>query len=389
MTTSPSFTNLVSVDDHILEPPTLWSEGLPTRYREQGPRLVRERVDPSDPDRGWHDVWYYEDFRMPLRRIDAPAGYAASETDERPAIMEDFRPGCYDPKARLQDMTADGVYASLCFPNVFVRFCGQRFMEANDKDLALLCVQAYNDWILEVWAAADPGRLIPSAIVPMWSADLAAAEVRRNAARGCYQVCFSEIPAWLGLPSLYSGYWDPFVAVCNETRTVINMHIGSSSRMMKTSDDAGETVRVANHYVSSSLALSDWLMSGLLVKFPNSRIAFSEGQAGWIPYIIRRLDGMWKENNAALKVAEILPEPPSTYLRKHVYSCVFEDRTAMDHLDVIGEDNLCFETDYPHADSSWPRSVARAAEITEGLPEPQREKVLRTNGARLLGIQLP
>ena len=159
--------------------------------------------------------------------------------------------------------------------------------------------------------------------------------------------------------------------------------------MMKTSDDAGETVRVANHYVSSSLALSDWLMSGLLVKFPNSRIAFSEGQAGWIPYIIRRLDGMWKENNAALKVAEILPEPPSTYLRKHVYSCVFEDRTAMDHLDVIGEDNLCFETDYPHADSSWPRSVARALEITEGLPEPQREKVLRTNGARLLGIQLP
>src|ERR1700733_6701658 len=69
MTTSPSFTTLVPVDDHILEPPTLWSEGLPTRYREQGPRLVRERVDPSDPDRGWHDVWYYEDFRMPLRRV--------------------------------------------------------------------------------------------------------------------------------------------------------------------------------------------------------------------------------------------------------------------------------------------------------------------------------
>ena len=88
-------------------------------------------------------------------------------------------------------------------------------------------------------------------------------------------VTFSELPANLGLPSIHSGYWDPFFGACEETSSVICMHIGSSSRMMKTSDDAGETVRVANHYVSSSLALSDWLMSGLLVKFPNSRIAFS------------------------------------------------------------------------------------------------------------------
>jgi predicted TIM-barrel fold metal-dependent hydrolase len=378
--------SIVSVDDHILEPPNLWSERLPSQCVDAGPRLVRERVS-VDGTSLWQDVWHYEDCRLPLRRIDAPAGYAPEEMDERPAILEDFRPGCYEPGARLTDMDVDGVLASLCFPNVFVRFCGQRFMEAHDKDVALLCVKAYNDWLIEVWAAEAPGRLIPSAIIPLWSAELAAEEVRRNARRGCFAVCFSEVPAWLGLPSLYSGYWDPLIAVCDETGTLINMHIGSSSFMFQTSEDAGHTVRVANHYVSSSLALSDWLMSGLLVRFPRVRIAFSEGQAGWIPYLIRRLDGMWRVNNASLRVADVLPNPPSTYLRDHVYSCIFEDVTALEHLELIGEDNVCFETDYPHADGSWPHSRDRAFEITATLSSGQRDKVLRTNGARLLGVE--
>jgi predicted TIM-barrel fold metal-dependent hydrolase len=378
---------IVSVDDHILEGPAIWADRLPARYQQAGPRLVRERIGDNRWGCTWQDVWHIEDVRVPLTRIDAPAGHPPEDTDDRPAIIDDFRSGCTNPEGRLEDMTADGVLASLLFPNLFVRFCGQRFLEAKDKELGRLCVAAYNDYVMDVWAATAPDRLVPAAIVPMWDAELAAAEVRRNAARGCSQVCFSEIPPWLGLPSLYSGYWDPFIAACEETNTVINMHIGSSSSMAKTSDDAGHTVRVANHYVNSSLALSDWLMSGLFEKFRTVRVAFSEGQAGWIPYIVRRLDGMWKVDNAVLEIQ--LPDPPSTYLRDHVYSCVFEDQTAMEHIDFLGEDNLCFETDYPHADGSFPHSVDRALEVTEILPARQREKVLRGNGARLLGIPVP
>src|SRR5207244_6428848 len=127
---------------------------------------------------------------------------------------------------RLEDMDANWIEASLCFPT-FPRFCGQTFTEAKDHDLGLLCVKAYNDWMVDEWCAPSNGRLIPLTIVPLWDAALAAAEVRRNAERGVHAVCFSEIPPFLGLPSIHdeNNYWEPFFAACEDTDTVINMHI--------------------------------------------------------------------------------------------------------------------------------------------------------------------
>ncbi|MCU1344898.1 MAG: amidohydrolase 2, partial [Acidimicrobiia bacterium] len=237
--------NIVSVDDHIVEPPTLWQDRLPQKHREAGPRVVRERVGywgapavEGDPVARWSDVWHYDGIRVPTLRIYASAGLEVAVTDgnvdlwESDAIgmtYDEMRPGCYEPQACLADMDLNGVDASLGFPNLIMRFCGQLFLDAPDKALALLCVQAYNDWLSEDWERVGGGRLIGATIVPLWDAELAAAEVRRNAARGAKAVCFSEIPAWLGLPSLHCGYWDPFFAACNDTGMLIAIHIGSSS----------------------------------------------------------------------------------------------------------------------------------------------------------------
>ena len=133
-----------------------------------------------------------------------------------PITYDEMRPGCYEPKARVADNDANWVEASLCFPT-FPRFCGQTFLEAKDKELAEACVVAYNDFMVEEWCGDSGGKLIPLCIIPLWDAELAAAEVRRNAARGVRAVCFSEIPPHLGLPSIHSGYWDPFFAACEET----------------------------------------------------------------------------------------------------------------------------------------------------------------------------
>ena len=161
---------------------------------------------------------------------------------------EDMRPGSYSQKERLEDMDDNHIEASLCFPT-FPRFCGQTFTEAQDKELALLCVEAYNDYQVEEWCAGTGGRLVPLIIVPLWDAHLAAAEVRRNAERGVRAVCFSEIPAYLGLPSIHDpdNYWDPFFAACDETSMVVNMHIGSSSKMPSTSPDAPAAVGLLAH----------------------------------------------------------------------------------------------------------------------------------------------
>ena len=177
------------------------------------------------------DWWYYEDLKRPLLRVDSAVGVPRDEVTMKGVTYEDMRPGSYEVKPRLEDMDANHIEAALCFPT-FPRFCGQTFTEAKDKELGLLCVQAYNDWMVEEWCGDSGGRLIPLCLIPLWDAELAAAEVRRNAERGVRAVCFSEIPPFLGLPSVHDPdhYWDPFFRACAETQTIVNMHIGSARR---------------------------------------------------------------------------------------------------------------------------------------------------------------
>jgi predicted TIM-barrel fold metal-dependent hydrolase len=395
LTSPDDLPRIISVDDHVQEPADLFTARLPRRWADAGPRVRRERVDmlgepttADDPDQHWADVWYVEDdVRMPIFDTQVCAGMDPGTIVNRPMTFDDMRPGCFDRDARLADMDVDGVEASLCFPNSLVRFCGQRFLEASDKELGLACVRAYNDWMVDEWAGPSAGRLIPNSIIPLWDAELAAAEVRRNAARGVHSVCFSEIPARLGLPSLHGGYWNPFFAACEETATTIQMHIGSSSATMTTSLDAPIGVRLVNYFGNASLSLCDWLLSGLFVTFPQLKIAFAEAQAGWIPYVLERLDLLWEQGNAFNGVVT-LPDKPSTYFG-NVFTCVFSDPVALGRLAAdVGIDAICFETDYPHADGSWPRSKTHAFEQVKSLPAADAYKVVRGNAIRMLSLEL-
>jgi predicted TIM-barrel fold metal-dependent hydrolase len=304
-----------------------------------------------------------------------------------PITYDDMRPGCYDPVARLADMDLNWTEASLSFPT-FPRFCGQTFLERRDKELADACVRAYNDWMFEEWCAGSGGRLIPLPIVQLWDAGLAAAEVRRNAARGGRAVAFTEIPPFLGLPSVHTDYWDPFFDACAETGTVVCMHIGSSSKMPSTSADAPAAVGSTLTYMNAAMSLVDYLMSGVLERFPALRLAYSEGQIGWIPYILERADVVWRENRAWGGVADRVTKPPSELFRQHVYGCFFDDAHGLASLEVIGEDNVTFETDYPHSDSTWPHTKKVAMEIMAGLDDDVIRKIVRTNAIRMLQLDL-
>jgi predicted TIM-barrel fold metal-dependent hydrolase len=298
---------------------------------------------------------------------------------------DDVRPGCYEPIARLADMDTNWTQASLCFPN-FPRFCGQTFLEASDRDLALLCVRAYNDWMVEEWCGPSGGRLVPLCLVPLWDASLAAAEVERNAARGVRAVAFSEIPAYLGLPSIHSGDWDPFFAACEATGTVVCLHIGSGSKMPSTSPDAPLGVTVTIGFGNCMNSLADWLFSGKLEQFPGLRLSYAESQIGWIPYLLERADDVWKQHRAWVATGGEISEPPSTYYYRQVYGCFFRDEHGMASLDKCGVDNVMYEVDYPHSDSTWPDSKTVAAEIMDGLDPDVVFKLVRGNAVKLFGL---
>ncbi len=397
-TSAPPIPWIVSLDDHVVEPANLWSSRLPAKYRDIGPHVEYHPAGTPILDGGnyieapgvegkpiaW---WMYEDHQYSLKRLIAAAGYAPDEIHIGGVTFDEMRPGCWQTAPRLDDMTMNHVQASLCFPN-YPRFCGQRFLYGKDKDLALLSVMAYNDWQVDEWCAGTNGRLIPLCLIPLWDISLAVAEVHRNAARGVRAVAFSEVPAWLGLPSIHSRYWDPFFAACEETNTVVSMHIGSGTKTAITSSDAPEAVQSTTIFTNTVVSLVDFLFSGVLARYPNLKLLYSEGQIGWVPYVIERVDDIWETHRGWAHTKDNTPEPPSHYYYRQVTSCFFKDHTGVEMLDRVGLDNITFETDYPHQDGTWPHTREVAEKHFGHLPADVIHRIVRGNAIRLFDLDL-
>ncbi|WP_331769423.1 amidohydrolase (plasmid) [Embleya sp. NBC_00888] len=392
---------VVSVDDHVVEPPDLWSNRLPARDRERGRHVVRgtcrtEYVTANTvkyhfggdgPETDW---WAYEDLRKPIPQVMACVGFDRAALTMEPIAYSEMRPGCHDPVARLADMDLNHTEMSLCFPT-FPRFCGQTFLEAKDRDLAMSCVRAYNDWMIEEWCGGSGGRLLPLCIVPLWNPRAAADEVRRNAERGCRAVAFTELPANLGLPSIHDHrrHWDPFLAACDETGTVVCMHIGSSSRMPVTSPDAPEGVRMALTFANAQYSFVDWLMSGVLARFRNLKIAYSEGQIGWMPFVLERVDNVFRHSASWAGLDPSLTEPPSTYAAGRVFGCFFEDDFGIASRRAVGIERITFETDYPHQDGTWPHTRDILERIADRVEPDELYRIARGNALAMLGMAEP
>ena len=187
---------LISVDDHLVEPPTMFDNHIPAKYRDRAPKVVR--TDDGD------DVWMFEGSVIPNVGLNAVIGRPKDEYGIEPTAFDEMRAGCFDIHERVKDMNASGVLGSMNFPS-FPAFSGRLFSAAADKDLALTVLQAYNDWHIDEWCGQYPDRFIPMAMIPLWDVNLAVEEVRRTAAKGCHSITFTENPAALGYPSYHDS----------------------------------------------------------------------------------------------------------------------------------------------------------------------------------------
>jgi predicted TIM-barrel fold metal-dependent hydrolase len=292
-----------------------------------------------------------------------------------------MRPGCWDVHERVRDMSANGVLASLNFPT-FPHFCGQLFARQPDRDLALAVVRAYNDWHIDEWCGSYPDRFIPCAITPFWDPELMAAEVRRTAAKGCHAVTFSENPEKLGHPSLHHDHWDPFWKACDETQTVVCLHIGSSSTLLLTASDAPADVMISITPMNSFLALNDLMWTPIFRKFPTIKIAMSEGGIGWIPYALERMDYVY-EHHHAWTGADFGGRRPSDVYRDHIVTCFIDDASGLEQRHRVGVDSITWECDYPHSDSTWPHSPELLGKTLHGIPDDEVEKMTHGNAMRV------
>ncbi len=337
---------IISVDDHVVEPPDVFERHLPPKYRDIAPHVVHME-DGSDQ-------WSFCGINIPNVGLNAVAGRPKEEYGREPTSFDELRPGCFDVHERIKDMSAGGVLASLNFPSM-VAFAGRLFAQLEDKDAALSLLRAYNDWHIEDWCGSYPGRFIPLSITPLWDPHLAAIEIHRVAAKGCHAVSFVENPVPLGFPSLHSDHWDPFWHACADDAVTVCMHIGSSSKLPSTAPDAPIDVAITLTPLNSLHTAADIIHSPIFRKFPDLKVSLSEGGIGWVPYFLERLDHSYRTHHAWTG-ADFGDRLPSEVFLDHVLLCYITDGVGVRLARDLGIGNITVEVDYPHSDSSWPHS---------------------------------
>ena len=372
----PEDCKLVSVDDHVVEPPHVFVDHIDPKYRDQAPRIVEQ-----GDWQGWlwEDRFYPLSFQGNIHTRKFREGEEGRGDDLYARRYEDMIDAVYDVDARVEAMDVDGVHAALQFPT-FPRFGGTLFLEGQDTDLTLAVVRAWNDWMLDEWWAAYPDRFIPQTLIPLWDIPEAVKEIERCAAKGSRAISFVENPYPLGLPSFASGHWRPIFEAAAATGLPLSMHIGTSSGLLSPSPDATSSVGVALCGVNSMSALVDLIYSGMCNGLPDLKIALSEGGAGWVPYVLERADYTWERSrNEGL----MNDTRPSEVFAQHFWVCMIADQYALRNRDLIGIDRIMWECDFPHNDSNYPNSRKMLADAMVDVPDDEARMIGELNARAL------
>jgi predicted TIM-barrel fold metal-dependent hydrolase len=369
---------IISVDDHVVEPPHVFEEYMSPRLRDRGPQLVETAAG--------HQVWRFEGADYTQVGMNAVAGRRPETVRVEPFRFDQMRPGCFDVDARIADMDVAGIRAMLNFPSQITGFCGRVFFTADDVEVGTDAIRAWNDWLYTEWYAEHRERIIPCGIADLADPDRAVAEITRNAERGFVSVTLPERPHAVGLPSLWDrDHWDPIIDACVSTDTVISLHVGSSG-MHPFPEGSPRLQLGATLFGQLALgACAEWLWSGYPLRHPDLKIAMSEGGIGWVAMLLDRLDNIVDRSGYGLG----WDTRPADVLRRNFWFCTIDDPATIDTRHRIGVGNICVETDYPHGDSTWPDTQAVLADAWGHIPAAEVRAMCCENAAALYRHPLP
>ncbi|HJO22395.1 MAG: amidohydrolase family protein [Myxococcota bacterium] len=370
----------ISTDDHIIEPPDLWTDRLESKFKDAMPHVVED---------GDAEFWEFEGRRIPNIGLSVMAGRKYEDYSPKAVRFSDMRPGCYDPKKRLEDMDSDGVEASVLFATV-PGMAGTMFAQAQDKQLALSCLRAYNDWLADTWCAANPQRLIGQAIVPLWDIDLAVAEFERSMKLGHKALSFPNAPESLNLPGLADPHWDPLWSAVEAAEVPVSVHIASGALAgtlpLEPAVGAPAEVFITIAPSTNFTTVATLMWSGVLQEHPKLRFLSVEGGIGWLAYLVQRADQTWEKHRHWTNPK--ISEKPSFYFKRQIFANFLDDPAGLTCRHHIGVENILFETDYPHSDTTFPRSKELVAERFKDIPADETRKIVRDNAIRLFGLGL-
>jgi predicted TIM-barrel fold metal-dependent hydrolase len=363
---------VVSVDDHISEPATMFDRHLKGSELATAPKL-------RTTDAGTN-YWEYQGIKLPSVGLNAVAGRVPEEYGVEPTSLSQMRKGIYDTDARIDDMNVNGIAASLNFGS-FIGFDGAVFVRSPDKAQALVHLRAYNDWHIDEWCGSHPGRYIPCGILPCWDPRAAVEELKRIARKGCTAVSINENPTIQGLPSIHNDYWQPLWKAVVDEDIAICLHIGGGNPAPHASMESPIEAWISTMPISVAVGAADWLHLEALERYPSMKIALSEGGIGWIPYFMERSD-FSHERHKAWTHSRFKGTKPSEVFKKHFLTCFIDDAFGLKNLDSLNEDLVAYECDYPHSDSLWPEVPEWLYQSLKHLTDQQIDKVTHLNAMR-------
>jgi predicted TIM-barrel fold metal-dependent hydrolase len=381
---------VADVDSHIIEPPDLWTSRVSPRWGDMVPHVKYH-------ERRGEELWYVGDRKMYGVGAFAQAGWKEFPPSH-PTTMSEALPAAVDAKARLAYLDEHGIYYQLLYCNI-LGFHSHVFLKEMDPRLATECVMAYNDWLSE-FASADPRRLIPMMMLPFWDIDASMAEMRRAYEMGHKGVLFAARYDKVGLPRLMDDHWEPLLAQAQEMGLSMNFHVGflASSDDLKGAVDQSKKLDFTREsslvLLGNAQNIAEVVLSGVCHRYPQLNFVSVENGAGWLPFLGESMDWQWLNVGAHKDYPERLL--PSEYMRRQVYGMYWFERTAMRAVIDQLEDNLMFESDFPHATSLSPGPASESPsprDVMEqslaGLSDRVVGKVLQHTATRLYHLEPP
>jgi len=360
---------ILDADAHVNEPPDTWQARVPAKLKDRAPKVVHG-------DDG--DLWSFDDGKV-MRPVGLTATAGLSYLEFKPAGLsyESMRAGSFDPKARLADMDADGIWLQVLYPSVTL---GGAKVYGNEPELQTACVRAYNDWIVEFCGDAD-GRLVPQAILPTTGVDGAIEETERALALGHRGVVISSYPNGT-LDSALED--DRFWALAQEADIPIAVHIGSFLKTVSSTPplDTLAFMGVAGASKAGAHTLPvvcDLVFSGIFERFPRLKLLLVEANIGWIPTLLEQVDDMYLRYRWFTGGVDQMPTMPSRTFHRNFWATFMVDTVGIELRHRLNLDHLMWSTDYPHTGTEWPNNRVSIERNFRGVERDTVKRMLHDN----------
>jgi predicted TIM-barrel fold metal-dependent hydrolase len=396
LTTTPIVTRIIDTDTHFTEPPDLWTTRLP---RSWGESVMHVRWDEASQAEVWAAGGHILGRAWGLLSYGIPR---ANSENTRPARKQDVHVATWDQAERVKVMDSMGIRTAVLYPNV-AGLEPSRFRSMGSSELAIAHLRAYNDYQVE-WAGNYPGRFVPMLVIPFWDLDAAVEEIERAQGRGFGGIVTTGAPQYHGEPFLADPHWDRLWSACVAAGLSVSFHIGNGSAPPPVNQQKSATASLVTYeletvmppkthlgysavpaMLNNGLQLLDLLLSGILVKHPALKFVSVESGLGWVPFVLEAADYHFVKarGEEAHPWGDLLP---SDLFHRQVYVNYWFERLQPWHVELVGADNILFETDFPHRTCLEPADLAAALDRLNALPEDVREQILCRNAATLYNL---